>query len=73
MCEAVFWEKWTEWTWGAFPYCAYDFFPFFWLLNWNNSNKYQTRKFSFSNLIIFKAFLECIKFYFSNIKHLLLH
>jgi hypothetical protein len=83
MCEAVFWGNWTEWALDAFPYAAYTVFgfPFFWLLNWNNSNKYQTRKFSYSNLIIFKEFLchsnqyvlECNKLYFLKINHALLH
>ena len=79
MCEAVFWGNWTELEWNAFPYVAYNFSPFFWLLNWNNSNTYQTRNFFFQ-IIIFKAFLrhlkqyvlECIEFYFSKINHVLL-
>jgi hypothetical protein len=41
MCEAVFWGNCTEWAWDAFPYAAYNFSPFFCLLNWNNSKKHE--------------------------------
>jgi hypothetical protein len=82
MYEAIVWRNGNEWAAMRFRMLHIVVFPFFWLLNWNDNNKCQITEFSFSNLVmIFKTFLrhwrqcvlECIKFYFSKIKHLRLY